>query len=173
MSTLTTPSLPKIAETCDAIAFEIAGYSLALPSSAIAKINLFPDFLDPNTQTGELIYLGNQVATFLDPQPLLSHLKANKIKALDPLPMMRKFLVIAYMDETLCAIPVDKPPTMVALPLAEVQPLPQSYPKGLRSLFQNFIALASPEGVRTIFLVNLSHLLNAIANSEEAVTVES
>jgi chemotaxis signal transduction protein len=172
MSTLTT-SLPQIAENCQAIAFEIAGYSLGLPASAIAKINLFPEFLEPDIQTGELIYLGNQVATFLDPQQSLSRLKANKIKTSELLPATRKFLMIVYLDKTLCAIPVDKPPTMVTLPLAEVQPLPQSYPKGLRSLFQNFIALALPEGVRTIFLMNLSHLLSAIANSEDAVTVES
>jgi CheW-like domain len=160
-STLTALS-PTTPETCGTIIFEVAGHSLALPSAAIAKINLLPESLNQEVQTGELIYLGNQVATFLDLHSALSHLKIRSTKGSETLSGTRKFLIIAYLEDTLCAIPVDKSPTLVTLPLADIQLLPQSYPKEVRSLFQHFIALPHPEGVRTIFLLNLKQVLNAI-----------
>ncbi|MBI4782262.1 MAG: hypothetical protein HY785_13225 [Oscillatoriophycideae cyanobacterium NC_groundwater_1537_Pr4_S-0.65um_50_18] len=145
------------ASSYKAIAFQIDDYWFALPPAAVLRV-AHQAALIQNMGSNRLIYWGNQPLPVLNLRPVLAAIKGDRATAnLDPLEEIREkpFCVIAASGKALTAIPVDRPPVLVELPIAATHPIPVAHRKAMNGIASH-IAIASPFG--TVFLLNLSNI---------------
>ncbi|MDY6784855.1 MAG: chemotaxis protein CheW [Cyanobacteriota bacterium] len=107
-------------DTSKVIMFNVARYWFALPIAVVLKVvNFPPEFRTTLNEVG-LVDLGHRAIALLDLRP--------KINSLDTTTRQErgKFLTIVQVSDTeLCAIPVDRPPTLREISLADVRSLPE------------------------------------------------
>ncbi|MDY7016000.1 MAG: chemotaxis protein CheW [Cyanobacteriota bacterium] len=108
-------------DTSKVIMFNVARYWFALPIAVVLKVvNFPPEFRTTLNEVG-LVDLGDRAIALLDLRP--------KVNALDSTTGRDggHFLTIVQVsDKELCAIPVDRPPTLRDISLADVRALPNS-----------------------------------------------
>jgi chemotaxis protein histidine kinase CheA len=165
MITSVQPSAPSCStESCKAIAFDSAGYLLALPLPSIFKIVLYSPSLVHSVDNGEFMYFGNQPVTLLNLQSLLARAHSSSPTPSDAATGKKRFLVIARLQaHHLCAIPVDKPPSILELVLPDVRPLPTFYPAAMRTVVSHVAVIPTATGPTTVFLLNLHQALQQMA----------
>lgn len=165
------------------IVFKIAKYWLALPMKVVLKVRDFPSNIKEISRDNRLIHLDNRTLTLLPLKPIL--VKSSKAK----LPLAKSLLETATVRQSptnlsnvgefliivktpggeACAIPVDKLPTMIDLPLSTIRKLPESYSQSYFFSMANYVAVSQwPKGHATrteaekltIFLLDLERALS-------------
>jgi chemotaxis signal transduction protein len=143
------PTVPS-QESCKAVVFTIANHRLALPISAIFKVVHCSPTLSDSIHNHELILFDNQPLTLIDLYPLLTQPSATP-QARSPM----KCLLIAQAHQELYAIPVDQPPILQALALADIQPLPAPYSKAIAHIASHFALVHQHDATHKILLLDL------------------
>ncbi|NEO94727.1 MAG: hypothetical protein F6K56_32870, partial [Moorea sp. SIO3G5] len=137
------------------IVFKIAKYWLALPMKVVLKVRDFSSNIRESTRDNRLIHLDNRTLTLLPLKPIL--VKPNKPKlpleqglgetaAVTKYPTdlssVGEFLIIVKTPGgDACAIPVDRLPTMIDLPLSTIRKLPDSYSQTYLLGMANYVAV--------------------------------
>ena len=165
------------------IVFKIAKYWLALPMKVVLNVRDFPSNIKESSRDNRLIHLDNRTLTLLPLKPILvkpSKAKLTLAQSLDKTAAVTKspidlssvgeFLIIVKTPRgEACAIPVDKLPTMIDLPLSTIQKLPDSYSQSYLLGMANYVAVwqlpkgqsTRKEGEKlTIFLLDLERALS-------------
>ncbi|MBD2461383.1 chemotaxis protein CheW [Oscillatoria sp. FACHB-1407] len=158
-----TQSTTALEESCKAIVFAIANQLLALPLSAIVKVIYCSVELSHSIHNQELILFDHQPLTVLNLHSWL----ASTAMAQGRSPI--RCLIIAQAYQDLYAIPVDRPPTLQELPLADIQPLPVAYSKAIAQMADHFALVNQQDVTHKILLLDLHQAahLNAVATFDE------
>lgn len=122
---LTTPFTPqRLATRSDnenllrLIVFEVAGYWLALPITAVIKVIPCPAIISNNNQGIGMVNLGSAVVSVVDLQ-----FRFTSKSLVDP-----QFLILTFSQRReVFAIPTDRVPGMVEASLEQILPLPPAY----------------------------------------------
>ena len=164
------------------IVFKIAKYWLALPMKVVLNVRDFSSNIRESSRDNKLIHLDNRSFTLLPLKPIL--VKPNKAnialgqglgetaaitKSSIDLSSVGEFLIIVKTPGgDACAIPVDRLPTMINLPLSTIRKLPDSYSQSYLLGMANYVAVWQwPKGHATrtktekltIFLLDLERAL--------------
>ncbi|NEO14860.1 MULTISPECIES: hypothetical protein [unclassified Moorena] len=165
------------------IVFKIAKYWLALPMTVVLNVRDFPTNIRESNRDNKLIHLDNRTLTLLPLKPILvkpSKAKLSLDQSLDKTAAVTKypidlssvgdFLIIVKTPRgEACAIPVDRLPTMIDLPLSTIRKLPDSYSQSYLLGMANYVAVSQwPKGHATrteaekltIFLLDLERALS-------------
>ncbi|MEM6500458.1 MAG: chemotaxis protein CheW [Cyanobacteria bacterium P01_C01_bin.89] len=103
------------------IAFNVGGYTLALPMPAIAKVIHCPPLHTPGLGQTGLIHLDQQIIRVLNLHALAKP-SAEAPSSRDGEP---RFLVVARQSNgNLCGIPVDAPPDLLEVSRSQVRTIP-------------------------------------------------
>lgn len=149
------------ANDCDSlrvIVFAIADYLFALPVGAVLKVITCP----PISSTVEggigMADLGSQTITILD---LRQKLGSQTLEKQFP-GFQQLLLLIQTRTGEICGIPVDKPPSLLDIPLETVRPVPLSYRQVAKLSFASHMAVLTPgqpeESIK-VFLLGMSQIL--------------
>ncbi len=104
------------------IAFNVGGYTFALPMTAIAKVIHCPPLNTPGLGQTGLIHLDQQIIRVLDLHTLAERSTAPAAEDSEP-----RFLVVARQrGGDLCGIPVDAPPDLLEISRSQVRPIPNT-----------------------------------------------
>lgn len=155
--TKTRPIEAHKADRYKVIAFQIDDHWFALPPAAVLRVT-HQAALIKNMGSNRLVYWGNQPLPVLNLRPILAVLKGDRTAANpESLEEIREkpFCVIAASGKALTAIPVDRPPVLVELPVAATHPIPAAHRKAMDGIASH-IAIVSPFG--TVFLLHLSNI---------------
>ncbi|MBZ8183271.1 chemotaxis protein CheW [Oscillatoria salina] len=140
-------------ENCKVIVFTIDSYWLALPITNVLKIINTPPLVNAKQNHLSLVHIGDRVLTILNLQQMLnlSNPEAGKIG---------KFLLILQLTTSeIAGIPLDEPPSLLELPLAEIRPIPESYRQSTSLKIASHVALVSQEETtQEVFLLDLEKL---------------
>jgi chemotaxis protein histidine kinase CheA len=148
-------------ESCKAAVFKVADYWLALPATAICKVIPSTALSQEEIAKGELIYWENCPLLWLDLHSLLARSATNPAVAKSSTTHQYRYVAVAWSQTgNRCAIPVDALPTLVDIPLADVQILPPHFRQSIGSLAKHTIALLHKGSVLTILLLDLQQVLN-------------
>jgi len=165
------------------IVFKIAKYWLALPMKVVLKVRNFPSNIKESSRDNRLINLDNRTLTLLPLKPILvkpSKAKLPLAKRLQETATVTKYptelsnvgeflIIVKTPGGEACAIPVDKLPTMIDLPLSTIQKLPDSYSQSYLLGMANYVAVwqllkGKATGKQaeklTIFLLDLERALS-------------
>jgi chemotaxis signal transduction protein len=108
-------------DTRKVIMFNVARYWFALPIAVVLKVvNFPPEFRTTLNEVG-LVDLGDRAIALLDLRP-----KVNSLDTTLRGERGRFLTIVQVSDKELCAIPVDRPPTLRDISLADVRSLPES-----------------------------------------------
>jgi len=154
------------ANECDSlrvIVFAIADYLFALPVGAVLKIISCPPISSTVESGIGIADLGSQTITILDlRQKLVSQPQARQVDEVSPVPTFQRFLLLTQTRTgELCGIPVDKPPSLIDIPLETVRPVPLSYRQVAKLSFASHMAVL-PEGQGesiNVFLLSMNQIL--------------
>jgi chemotaxis signal transduction protein len=146
-------------ELCKAIAFSVSGYWLALPvASVIRVLPMSESSLFSHSDRG-FTYIDGYPTVVLDLHPLFGRLRYGKPES------ESQFVAIARLDgHSLCAIPIDEPPTLLDIPLGEVGVLPQSYRQSLERVASHIVNVSQNGTTMTIFLLDLQGAMQALSD---------
>jgi chemotaxis signal transduction protein len=148
---------PVPAPECKAIAFSICGYCLSLPISAIVRVLPVTASALFSTRNGGFTQIDGYATVLLDLHPLFAQLRYSKNS-------QAQFLAIARLDaHTLCAIPIDEPPTLIDIPLNNVEPLPHTYRQSLELVVSHIVNIAYNTESTTVFLLDLRGAIQALS----------
>ncbi|NEP32435.1 MULTISPECIES: hypothetical protein [Moorena] len=157
------------------IVFKIAKYWLALPMTVVLNVRDFPSNIRESSRDNRLIHLDNRTLTLLPLKPIL--VKPTKAKlpisqglgetaAVTKSPIdlsnVGEFLIIVKTPGgDACAIPVERLPTMIDLPLSTIRKLPDYYSETYLLGMANYVAVWQYEAEKlTIFLLDLERALS-------------
>lgn len=158
-------------EACHAIVFEASDRLLALPLSAISKITARSSPLVRFVDQAGFLYLGEQLVTVLDLDCLLAQSNAPRTLSKQSSP---PFLIIAQAQpQSVCAIPVSKPPNLIELNLSNLRSLPPHTAQAMDNIVSHVAVLPGTAGkLTTIFLLNLSQALTML-HSKQSLSKQS
>jgi chemotaxis signal transduction protein len=149
-------SIPVAAPECKAIAFSICGYCLSLPISAIVRVLPVTASAVFSNRNGGFTQIDGYPTVLLDLHPLFAQLRYSKNS-------QAQFLAIARIDtHTLCAIPIDEPPTLIDIPLNTVEPLPYTYRQSLERVASHIVNITQNNETTTVFLLDLKGAMQAL-----------
>lgn len=146
------------------IVFAIADYLFALPAGAVLKVINCPPISSTVESGIGMADLGAQTITILDlrqkifPQPLEGQVHQD----CSLVPTFQRFLLVTQTRTgEICGIPVDKPPTLIDIPLETVRPVPWSYRQVALSFASHMAVLpgGKPEETIKVFLLGMSQIL--------------
>ncbi len=154
-------------ESCHAIVFEASGRLFALPLSAISKITARSSPLVRFVDQAGFLYLGEQLVTVLDLDRLLTKPAALRTLPSQPPP----FLIIAQSQpQSVCAIPVSKPPNLMELNLSNLRSLPAHTAQTMDHMASHVAVVPGVAGkLTTIFLLNLPQALTVLHSKQAQV----
>ncbi|MGF1480587.1 MAG: hypothetical protein ACFB4I_14040 [Cyanophyceae cyanobacterium] len=164
------------------VVFPVAKFLLALPIHAVVKVVNYPLVNNESAATG-FIYLSEQPIPLLNlheqlptsaalvakaagtdvAAPMPPNLDGGEVTAAPLLvrqtPSVPPFLVIAYCQEELYAIPVDEPPNLLKIPHNSIRNLPKTFKRqGLLALVDEMAVLTERGKTLTVFLLDLHQL---------------
>ncbi|MCG8363158.1 MAG: hypothetical protein MJA27_07485 [Pseudanabaenales cyanobacterium] len=158
------PSLanpPSQIEYCKVVVFQILGHWLALPTSAVLKITRLPTPVNGGVEANGLTMWNNCPLVFLDLHALLAPKQYQLPPPESHSSGCLRFVIIAQSQATEpCAIPVDKPPTLMEIPLSEIQILPPHYHQVIGGIAGHVAVLPHQGSILNILLLNLQQALN-------------
>ncbi|NEO01805.1 MAG: hypothetical protein F6K50_42415 [Moorea sp. SIO3I7] len=159
------------------IVFKIAKYWLALPMKVVLKVRDFSSNIRESTRDNRLIHLDNRTFPLLPLKPIL--VKPSKAKValgqgLGETAAVRQFpidlsnvgeflIIVQTPGGDACAIPVDRLPTMIDLPLSTIRKLPDSYSQTYLLGMANYFAVWQSEADKlSIFLLDLERAWSVV-----------
>jgi purine-binding chemotaxis protein CheW len=147
-------------EACKATVFKVADHWLALPATAILKV-IPRSALAQEEIDSELVHWENCPLLWLDLHSFLIRSATNPAEIKPAGLTQCQYVVIAWSQTgDRCAIPVDALPTLLDIPLSDVQVLPPHYRQRIGSLAKHTIVLPHKGSVLTILLLDLQQVLN-------------
>lgn len=135
--------------------FPIANRWFAIPHAAFLRV-VPKTALHQQAEADQLMYLGKQPLPILNLRPLMGPnepLNApEQLHSTTRSPESQVF-VIAAVETTLVAIPVDQAPVLLELPLAACQPVPPAYYNAIAGIASHVVAVPR---LGSVLLLNLS-----------------
>ncbi|GAB4379441.1 MAG: hypothetical protein Kow00121_33610 [Elainellaceae cyanobacterium] len=151
-------SAPAIA-SCKAAVFKVADYWFALPATAIRKVVPFST-LNRGTHEDSLLLWHDHPLVWLDLHLLLTPTSNNRPFAPQTLPAPQTHVLIVWSQTgDRCAIPVDKLPTLLEIPLSEAQVLPPHYRQTIGQMARYMVVRPFQGANVTILLLDLMQAL--------------
>lgn len=147
-------------ESCKAAIFQIADYWLALPATAILKV--IPSSELTSVGIGDKLSRWNECPlVWLDLHELLSRSSAVDSQTREhPLSNSSNYVLIVWSPTgDRCAIPVNKLPMLLEIPLSKVQVLPPHYRHTISSIARHVVTLSHQGTVLTVLLLDLQQAL--------------
>lgn len=151
---LTTPFVPKrlagkneSTELLRLVVFNVADYWLGMPISSVIKVIPCPPMVSNNNQGISMIRIGHHSITVVD-----LYFRFNKQTIPDP-----QFLILTFTSRReVFAIPTDRVPGMVEVPLESIVPLPPSYRQvDALGLASHIAVVEQEEEVFSIYLLEV------------------
>lgn len=149
-------SLEQDPHSCRAMVFTIANHRFALPLQAIARVICDPTGLNGLHPSPSFMLYRDRPLSLLNLYPLLEASPCLDGPDLPQTPLPGAIAIIVQpADEGLWAIPVDGPPRLMLLSLAQVYPLPASLPP-IHHHLADYMVILDQEAVPTsLLLMNL------------------
>jgi len=153
---LTTPFVPKrlagkneATELLRLVVFNAAEYWLGMPISSVIKVVPCPTIISNNNQGIGMIRMGHHSITVVD-----LYFRFNQQPIASP-----QFLILTFTARReVFAIPTDRVPGMVEVPLESIVPLPPSYRKvDALGLASHMAVVEQEEEVFSIYLLELGN----------------
>jgi hypothetical protein len=154
------PSLtsPATTDICKAIAFSVSGYWLALPLASVIRVLPMPESATVGIGEHDFIQIDGYAAMLLDLHPVFSSLRYGRTDT------KSQFMAIARLEgSTICAIPIDEPPTLLDICLTEVWVLPLTYRQRLDRISNHMVNVSQNGTNMTIFLLDLHGAMQTLA----------
>lgn len=150
-------------ETIRLVIFSIAGCRLGLPLDSILRVVNTPEELrSQSSEILEILPLGQSIVSVLNLRSQLSLAQGQS----QPRTTEGDFLVVAKVEEELCAIRVDAPPDIIEVEAATIRQLPAPYRQGHPlSIASQVVVLPQGRATLAIFLLELKRVL-AMLGSE-------
>jgi hypothetical protein len=148
-------------DLCKAIAFSVSGYWLALPLASVTRVLPMPESALFSQSDRGFNRIDGYPTVLLDLHPIFSRLRYGKADT------KSQFLAIARLDgNTLCAIPIDDPPTLLDIPLTEVGLLPLTYRQSLDRVSSHIVNVSQNGTTMTIFLLDLHGAMQTLSEGQ-------
>jgi purine-binding chemotaxis protein CheW len=149
---LTTPFAPKRLagkneknELLRLVVFNVADYWLGIPIGSVIKVIPCPPIVSNNNQGIGMITMGHYSITVVD-----LHFRFTQ----EPLPSPQFLILTFTVRREIFAIPTDRVPGMVEIPLESIVPLPPSYRQVDTLGCTSHMAVLEQEGI-TVYLLDL------------------
>jgi len=145
---------------CAAMVFKVAGYVLALPYSAIIRVDTRANLNTSISPSETLVFINNVLVHMLELSRLLTAQLPNPRKqagqSVATPDRSHPFVVLAQgQSGNVYAIPVEKPPTLQTLSLSEVCIIPSSYQMTIGYIASHLIVLSLQGQSTSVFLLDL------------------
>lgn len=167
LSASTPLSSERQVESCRAAVFQIADHWLALPATAILKVIPASALANLGAKQDKLLLWENHPLVQLDLYSILSASAPESSLKSDYQQLNSHNYILIVWSQTgdRCAIPVDKLPILLELPLSKAQILPSHYRQTIGNIARYMIALPYQGSVLTVLLLDLQQVLNKKARS--------
>lgn len=140
-----------------AILFKASRYWFALPMAAVLKVVNFPQELRTVLNEVGFVSLGDRAISLLDLEESLDRNARRHAK-------QGRFLIIVQLSAyQLCAIPVDTPPTLGEIDLANVRQLQVRATTPPLNLTSHIAPMRSEDSFLEVFLLDLDKLARLVS----------